>query len=574
MKKIRFTFRLKIILGFLVLGLFSSLLTGLYADYKARKTIEEAVGNTAKEIVSAVEGKIDIDKFKALNREEDMNTPYYLELREELNDIREATGLKYLYTMRRAEAGEYVYVVDGVPMGSQEASLLGDVEESGNISQVMADSFDGNPGYELDWTEEWGYLISAFVPIKDQSGITIGIVGADFDANNVIKQLNSLKQNMFAAIILVTVLGIIISNILASLLVRSMKQLMKQVDQIKAGDFTLKDFKKGNDEVGMLSRAFESMVLNIGGVTREIQENNREVLSNIDMLSTNFEETSKSINDIGIIVNEVAAGSVNQTDYMNRISVLINQVFDQVERAVDHASAVLEYSDNAVKDTRDASQIFKTSIEKVNVANDTIERASEIMQQLGNKSKDISMFSETISQISDQTNLLALNAAIEAARAGEQGKGFAVVAGEIRKLAEQSNEATSRIQSTVVSVQQDIHSAILEIQTGVVQAREGVAAVREMDKYLETLRSSSYDTFSKIEEIIQMVHSIEHDCRMSMEKIHEVDEISKSFSSSCQQAAASTEEQAAIMLQIEGHINNIKDMTYRLNNAVNRFKIG
>ncbi len=574
MKKLRFTFRLKIILGFLVLGLFSSLITGLYANYKARNTIEQTVGNTAKEIVSSVRGKIDIDKFQALNTKEDMDGAYYLELREELNDIREATGLKYLYTMRRAQDGEYIYVVDGASADSEEASLLGDVEEPESISPVMADSFNGTSGYELNWTEEWGYLISAYVPLEDQSGTTIGIVGADFEANNVIDQLNSLKQNMVIAIILVTVLGIVISNVLASLLVRSMKQLIRQVDRIKSGDFTLKAFKKRNDEVGMLSQAFESMVLNIGEITRGIQENNKEVLNNIDMLGTNFEKTAISINDIGTVVNEVAEGAVDQTDHVGRISALINQVFEQVKQAVDHARAVSEYSGNAVQDTKDASQIFKTSMEKVNVANDTVERASEIMQQLGDKSKDISIFSETISQISDQTNLLALNAAIEAARAGEQGKGFAVVAGEIRKLAEQSNEATTRIQSTVVSIQQEIGLAITEIQAGAVQAREGVAAVQEMDKYLENLRGSSDNTFSEIEEIIQVVYSIENDCRMSMEKINEVDEISKSFSSGCQQAAASTEEQAAIMLQIEEHINNIKDMTYRLDNAVNQFKIG
>ncbi len=50
-----------------------------------------------------------------------------------------------------------------------------------------------------------------------------------------------------------------------------------------------------------------------------------------------------------------------------------------------------------------------------------------------------------VNTIAEETNLLALNAAIEAARAGESGRGFAVVAGEIRNLAQHSNQFNEKI---------------------------------------------------------------------------------------------------------------------------------
>lgn len=573
MKKIKISFRVKIICGFLLLGLFSSVITGFYANYKAKQTIELTVGQTAKDIISAVGKKIDTQKFETLKTAEDMDSDYYKELREQLNIIREATGLKYLYTMRKTDDGKYIYVVDGAPADAEDSSALGDEEKLEDLGENMVNSFDGVEGYEMDKNVEWGNLISAYIPIKDKTGKTIGIIGADFDGNNMVKQLDSLKGSMLLTILLVVVFGIIVSNVIGAFLVGNLKYLIKQADRIKDGDLTVIIKARGTDELGMLAQAFGDMVSSIVGITKDIHSNTDGVLENITYLSNDFSETTNTTEEINQIINEVAEGSLYQTKGVETVSNLIDKVFNQITLAVEHAKTVSKYSENAMKDTEIAANILEGSIEKVNIANDTVERTAAIMQELGHMSKEISLFSETISQISGQTNLLALNAAIEAARAGEQGKGFAVVAEEIRKLADQSNKATAQITSTVRAIREAINTAILAIDDGVIQAREGVAAVQQLDTYLENLKNSSENAYSKVEEIIDVVYAIEGDCKSSIVKVQEVSEISEKFSLGSQNAAAATEEQSAIMLQIEEHLESIKQMTCNLASAVNKFKI-
>jgi methyl-accepting chemotaxis protein len=97
-------------------------------------------------------------------------------------------------------------------------------------------------------------------------------------------------------------------------------------------------------------------------------------------------------------------------------------------------------------------------------AREIVNRATEIIEQLGTHAVETSEVTNLIKDVAEQTNLLALNATIEAARAGEMGKGFAVVAGEVKVLANQSAKAAEEINKRIMSMQEVSSRAVEAIQ--------------------------------------------------------------------------------------------------------------
>ena len=166
------------------------------------------------------------------------------------------------------------------------------------------------------------------------------------------------------------------------------------------------------------------------------------------------------------------------------------------------AQKVAEKSQQSLVMSGKEQEAVQTNIEKMRTLKQKIQIIAELILELSEHTQQIGSIVGVVEDITEQTNMLALNAAVEAARAGEHGKGFAVVASEIRKLADESKQATTKITALIHDIQQATNSTVMATEEGSKEIESGVDLAHQIAKSIDDLRNTINETVEAVQGIV------------------------------------------------------------------------
>ncbi len=477
------------------------------------------------------------------------------------------THLKY-----HGEGEGIIIDPNGLIIASTEGMAMHKAEENPVLKERLPEMREKKNGYfamEKDGEEQ----IIAYATVPS----TGWIVAVAVPESVAFAQLASLKMtySVLSLIGILLVAGIIFALLrFATTITGATGRLMHHVDALAKGDLGLDDLPvTSQDELGQLAANFNTMMKNIRNVIRQVAGTAEQLAAASEQLTAGAHQTAEAATEIAGTVSAVADGTERQLDSLAGAKKNIDIVSGDIERVTHEAERVAGSSTATAEAAEKGESLMNDAMAKMNGIEQSVLRSAEVVEKLGESSKQIGEIVETISAIADQTNLLALNAAIEAARAGETGRGFAVVAEEVRKLAEQSREAADQIKERIAGVQRDTAQAVSAMQSGTSEVQAGTAAIREVGTQFENITRMVDEMKEQIANINKSMQTVTHGTELIIQSATTVGEITEKTAENMQSISSSSESQSASSEEIASASQSLATLATDLQNTTNKFKL-
>lgn len=393
-------------------------------------------------------------------------------------------------------------------------------------------------------------------------------------------------EELFAGVtrlgMVLLVIGLLMIGILSAIIWRVAASVSRPVQEAAAmaaaiaqGNLTDSAVSsyQSNDEIGILIRDMNTMQQNLRAVVVQTADTANQLAAASEQLSASSDQSAQASEHIAQSIQEVAADSEKQVNSITQTSAAVEQMSAAVEEVAATAVSVASAADETAKAADEGNQAAGAAVARMTNVEAAVADSARLVSRLGERSKEIGQIVDTISGIAGQTNLLALNAAIEAARAGEQGRGFAVVADEVRRLAEQSQDAAKEIGKLIAEVQAETDLAVAAMNKGAAEVRDGVGTVSAAGQAFEHITVLIAQASDQLREISAAIQEMAGESQRVVYSVKEIDTVCKTTARHAESVSAATEEQTASMEEISKSSHSLAGLAHDLQQLVARFKV-
>ena len=272
-------------------------------------------------------------------------------------------------------------------------------------------------------------------------------------------------------------------------------------------------------------------------------------------------EAMKSLAESTVSIAGSVHGISRNIEEMDTVTVQAVQNIEKLganSRSMNAANnSARESIDEAAQSSVKASESISTIAAKIHETDASIEKISDAVN--------------IISDIASQTNLLSLNASIEAAKAGDAGKGFGVVAGEIKKLAERSDESAEQIRDIVAEVEalsDECVNAAADMKRTIDNEHRQLISAQEKFRELEEEIKASLEEIASVSEVTTKLSAIKDTI---LEAINSLAETSEETSATNEEVAASIENIAENVKKVADDTGVMNGLADDLSEAVASF---